>query len=75
MIPPFDIFYVESDGELIWQCRAETLEIARLRVKTLLAVQLPGDYVIWSQHTGHKMTVKADGSIAPFLRPRGIDPR
>lgn len=75
MIPPFDIFYVETDGELIWQCRAETLEIARLRVKTLLAVQPPGDYVICSQQTGHKMTVKADGSIVPFLRPRGIDPR
>ena len=62
MIPPFDIFSVESDGQLVWQAMAESLDVARLRVKTLMDVQ-PCDYVICSQRTGHKMVIKADGSI------------
>ena len=66
MIPPFDIFRVETDGQLTWQATAETLDVARLRVKTLMDAQ-PGDYVIYSQETGHKMTVKADGSVIGSL--------
>jgi hypothetical protein len=66
MIPPFDIFRVATDGHLMWQAIAETLEVARLKVKTLMDAQ-PGDYVIYSQHTGHKMVVKADGSIVASL--------
>ena len=62
MIPPFDIFSVEPDGDLVWQAMAESLDVARLRIKTLMGVQ-PGDYVICSQQTGHKMVIKTDGSI------------
>jgi hypothetical protein len=39
-----------------------TLELARLRIKILMVV-LPGDYVIYSQQTGHKTIIRADGSI------------
>jgi hypothetical protein len=61
MIPPFDIFKKEKDGSLIWKGTAETLEVARLSVKVLVASS-PGNYIIHSQQTGHKMIVRADGS-------------
>ena len=65
MIPPFDIFSVQGNGELLWEAMAESLEVARLRVKTLMDVQ-PAEYVICSQKTGHKMAIKPDGSITAF---------
>jgi hypothetical protein len=68
MIPPFDIFSVESDGELVWQAMAESLDVARVKVKTLMDVRLV-DYVICSQRTGHKMVIKPDGSITGFPGP------
>jgi hypothetical protein len=66
MIPPFDIFRVEifrveMNGHLVRKDTAETLELARLRIKILM-VSEPGDYIIHSQQTGHKMLVSADGS-------------
>jgi hypothetical protein len=57
MLPAFDIFRVESDGQLLWQDTAETLALARLRVK-LLSVTKRADYVIYSQQTGHKSIVR-----------------
>jgi FtsP/CotA-like multicopper oxidase with cupredoxin domain len=61
MVPPFDIFRVETDGHLAWKDTAETLDLARLRIR-ILAVAEPGDYVIYSQETGHKTVVRSDGS-------------
>ena len=63
MIPPFDIFRVEIDGHLVWKGAAKTLDVARLRIKILIDSE-PADYLIHSQQTGHKIVVKADGSIA-----------
>ncbi len=63
MIPPFDIFRVEIDGHLVSKGTAETLDLARLRTKILMDSE-PADYLIQSQQTGHKIVVKADGSIA-----------
>lgn len=34
------IFRVESDGHLIWKAAAETLDVARLRITTLMDAQL-----------------------------------
>lgn len=62
MLPPFDIFRIENDGHLAWKDTAETLDLARLRIKILMVSQ-PGDFVIYSQQTEHKTVVKADGSI------------
>jgi hypothetical protein len=62
MLPSFDIFRVETDGHLVWRDTAETLDLARLRIKILMVSQ-PGDFVIYSQETGHKIVVKSDGSI------------
>ena len=65
MIAPFDIFYLRADGQLIWQCTAATLEIAKLRINALKAIE-HGEYVISSRQTGHKMLTKADGSECSF---------
>jgi hypothetical protein len=62
MLPPFDIFRVETDGHLVWKDTAQTLDLARLRIKILMVSQ-PADFVIYSQETGHKTVVKPDGSI------------
>ena len=72
MIPPFDIFRVEHEAGLMWQAVAESLVVARLKVKMLMDEQ-PGDYIIRSQHTGHKIVVKADGSIVGSPGPKGED--
>jgi len=37
MIPPFDIFLVGSDGQLVRKGTVETLDVARLRIKVLMA--------------------------------------
>jgi hypothetical protein len=42
------------------RCQAESQD---------LMDEQPGDYVICSQRTGHKMVVKADGSITGSPRP------
>ena len=59
MLPPLDIFRVESDGHLLWKAAAETLEAARRRVKILMASE-PGDYVIYGQQTGHETIIRAE---------------
>jgi hypothetical protein len=59
MIPPFDIFRVENDGHLVWRDTAKSLDLAKLRVKILMASN-PADYVIYSQQTGHKTLVRAE---------------
>ncbi|MGB8322416.1 MAG: hypothetical protein WCE52_05565 [Candidatus Acidiferrum sp.] len=62
MMPPFDIFYVNSEG-YIWQEPAESLESAKLRVQQL-GVSRPGEYLIFSQETGDKLSIK----VAPPTR-------
>ena len=57
MIPPLDVFRVEKDGKLRWLEAAETLEIAKARIEILGAMS-PGEYVVYSQKTGHKTVVK-----------------
>ena len=57
MNPPLDIFRVDSNGNLIWRTTAETLEAARSRVGILMTSE-PGDYLIYSQKTGHKTIVR-----------------
>src|SRR5258708_26350274 len=56
MIPPFDIFKVESSG-LRWMESAADLERAKTRVK-VLAASSPGEYIILNQETGEKNSIK-----------------
>ena len=60
MAHKLDIFKVDANG-LIWQGTADDLAGAKSNVRTLRA-KSPGDYVIFSQQTGDKIVVKADGS-------------
>jgi hypothetical protein len=55
-----DIFKSDANG-LIWQGTADDLDGAKANVKAL-RVKSPGDYIIFSQQTGDKIVVKADGS-------------
>jgi hypothetical protein len=57
MIPPFDIFKVESSS-LRWMEVAADLERAKARVK-VLAASSPGEYIILNQSTGEKISIKS----------------
>jgi hypothetical protein len=59
VIPPLDIFKLEPDGSLMWKATATDLGTAKLNVE-VLATNSPGEYVIYSQETGHKTVVKLD---------------
>jgi len=56
MFPQLDIFKLENDGSLVWKKTAENLQDAKVTVKGL-ATASPGDYVVFSQRTGHKTIV------------------
>jgi hypothetical protein len=59
LIPPFDIFRVSEDGVPVWIEPAETLEGAQARVAELGATH-PGEYFVFSQKTGHKLSITVD---------------
>jgi CheY-like chemotaxis protein len=56
MIPPFDIFKVESSS-LRWMEAVADLERAKARVQ-ILATSSPGEYMIANQKTGEKISIK-----------------
>jgi len=56
MIPPFDIFKVDSSG-LRWMEAAADLEVAKARVRTLAATS-PGEYIILNQTTGEQISIQ-----------------
>jgi hypothetical protein len=58
VIPPFDIFWTDGDGP-IWREASPTLDAAKARVQELGKTQ-PGEYMIFSQITGHKLTITID---------------
>ena len=59
MIPPFDILRVDGGG-LRWMQASATLEDAKARVAELMKVQRC-EYLIISQQTGHKISIKPEG--------------
>lgn len=67
MIPPLDIFRLDSDGQLLWCAHADNSESAQQRLKILM-VSEPVDYLIYSQETGHKTFVRCKTG-APCLPP------
>ena len=56
MIPPFDIFRVTQDSQPLWLEPASTLDDAKARVNEL-GKSRPGEYLIFSQKTGHKISI------------------
>ena len=62
MIAPFDIFRVEAANSMVWIDAMTELEAAKARVAALMQAE-PCEYLIFSQTTGHKITVKpTDGN-------------
>jgi len=62
MIPPIDIFRM-VEGDLVWEEPSPSVDDARIRVQQLGAIQ-PGEYVIFSQKTGNKISVR----VGPELK-------
>ena len=63
MIPPFDIFQVVEGRQPLWLEPASTLDDARARVNEL-GKSRPGEYLIFSQKTGHKISVIVAGGAS-----------
>jgi hypothetical protein len=57
MLPPFDIFRVEANGEVLWIKPAEDLKSARLTVTELMAAS-PHKYIIHSHSTNNDLVIK-----------------
>jgi hypothetical protein len=57
MVPPFDIFKVDSTDAVVWIEAASALEAAKVRVQQLMAVS-PYEYLIFSQQTGSRIAIK-----------------
>jgi hypothetical protein len=56
MIPPFDIFRVTQDSQPLWLEPASKLDDAKAPVNEL-GKSRPGEYIIFSQKTGHKISI------------------
>ena len=62
MLTPFDIFECDISNEMLWIEAASDLEIAKARVAALMQAK-PCEYLIFSQKTGHKISIKpTDGN-------------
>ena len=62
---------VLDDGEVRFVEAAETLEAAKRRIETL-AASLPGEYVIYDQQTGARVSVNAHRDGRVRIRPRRL---
>ena len=63
MVPCFDIFKIDSDGNVLWRGAAESLVVAKDKIQKL-AASTPGEYLILDQHTGHRLIVALPGVSA-----------
>ena len=59
MLAPFDIFRTEADGSVVWLETADNLDNAKAHLQSIGASR-PGMYLILSQVTGNKLSVKVD---------------
>ena len=57
MVAPFDIFRVDAPGGVLWIEAVAELEGAKARVAALMQTT-PCEYLIFSQKTGHKISIK-----------------
>ena len=62
MITPFDIFRFDISNEMLWIEAVADLGIAKARVTALMQAK-PCEYLIFSQKTGQKISIKpTDGN-------------
>jgi hypothetical protein len=57
VIAGFDIFSVNASGGMLWIEAVAELEAAKARVAALMQ-STPCEYLIFSQKTGHKISIK-----------------
>jgi hypothetical protein len=62
MLPPFDIFKREANGEVRWIKSVEDFKSARLAVWELMASS-PDEYLIYSHRTNNHLTIKPAVSV------------
>jgi hypothetical protein len=60
MLLPFDIFKVGKDEIPVWVEAAETAAAVKTRVKELFKLDPAAEYVIFSQQTQNKISVRSD---------------
>jgi hypothetical protein len=68
MLPPFDIFSVEPNGEVLWIKAAEDWKSARLDVQELMASS-PREYLIFSHRTNNRLLVKPRPATQRTTKP------
>jgi hypothetical protein len=68
MLPPFDIFRVEPNGEVLWVKAAEDWKSARLAVQELMASS-PNEYLIYSHRTNNRLRVKPRPAAERTTKP------
>ena len=59
MLPPLDIFRITADGEPLWVEAAATFDAAKERAKQLMKSSAM-EYMIFSQRTGNRVSLKAE---------------
>jgi hypothetical protein len=64
MVPLFDIFKADAEGSVSWIEAAPDMETAKARVHAL-TVSSPGEYLVCSEKTGAKISIKADNAGTP----------
>ena len=65
MVPSFDIFKAEEDGQLLWRGAVEGFAAAKARIQEL-AMASPGEYIILDLNTGHRALLSVtDSQHAP----------
>ena len=57
MIAPFDIFRVDAPDDMVWIEAVAEPEAAKARVAALMQVK-PCEYLIFSQKTGNRISIK-----------------
>ena len=58
MLPPFDVLKVGDDGIPIWVTSAATVDEAKARIKELAKRSSAKEFLIFSQQTQNKISVK-----------------
>jgi len=56
MFPSFDVFQLDSKGQVLWKGFGESFTAAKATTRKLMAAS-PGDYLIVDQSTGQKIVV------------------
>ena len=63
MVAPFDIFRADGPGGILWIEAVAELEAAKARVGALMQTT-PCEYLIFSQKTGHKISIKPTNGVS-----------